>query len=59
MRYALLPLLLLSGCTYVPLTNLGTCTAIANARACQENPYVVRWHSENTAPSGESQNTAR
>jgi hypothetical protein len=59
MRYALLPLLLLAGCTYVPLTNLGQCSAITNARACQEDPYVVRWDSDNPAPSGESQKTAR
>jgi hypothetical protein len=59
MRYALLPLLVLSGCTYIPLTNLGPCTATTNARACQENPYIVKWHSESAAASGESQKTAR
>ena len=59
MRYALLPLLLLPGCTYVPLTNLGPCTATAHARACQENPYIVTWHSESTVPSSDSQKTAR
>lgn len=43
MRYACLLLLLLSGCTIVPVTSdLGPCAAITNARACQEKPYVVR-----------------
>jgi len=61
MRYALLllPLLLLSGCTIVPISYAGPCSATTNWRGCQENPYVVRWHSEDTASSGGSQTTTR
>ena len=59
MRYALLPLLLLAGCTYVPLTNLGQCSATTNARACQEDPYVIKREAYPPEPSGESQKTAR
>ena len=58
MRYALLPLLLLAGCTYIPLTNLGPCSATTNARACQEDPYVVKRDSESTGTGGESQKTS-
>jgi len=60
MRHAfLLPLLLLSGCMIVPITNAGPCSAVTNWRGCQEKPYVVRWESESTTPSGESQKTSR
>ena len=54
MRYACLLLLLLSGCTVVPVTrDLGPCAAITNARACQEDPYVVKRDSGwDTASSG-------
>jgi hypothetical protein len=55
MRFALFTLFLLSGCTYIPLADLGPCSATTNARACQEDPYVLKWDSADTAPSGESQ----
>jgi hypothetical protein len=64
MRRALLLLLLLlslslSGCTIVPITYAGPCSGVTNARGCQEDPYVVRWGSEDSTPSGESQKTTR
>jgi len=60
MRYAfLLPLLLLSGCTIVPIADAGPCSAVTNWRGCQYNPYVVRRDSESTTPSGDSQTTSR
>lgn len=61
MRYALLlPLLLLSGCTIVPIADAGPCSAVTNWRGCQYNPYyVVKSSSESTTPSGESQKTTR
>ncbi len=57
MRYALLPLLLLSGCTtLVPIADLGPCAAVTNARGCQANPYYIVWHeSASTAQSDSSQ----
>ena len=42
MRYACLLLLLLSGCTIVPIADVGPCVAISNSRGCQEKPYVVK-----------------
>ena len=42
----LLPLLLLSGCTIVPISYAGPCSGVTNSRGCQEDPYLVRWHSE-------------
>jgi len=45
MRYALLLLSLLSllsGCTLVPIADVGPCAAVTNARGCQEKPYVVK-----------------
>jgi hypothetical protein len=43
MRYVFLLLLLsLSGCTLVPVADAGPCSAIAHARGCQWNPYVIR-----------------
>lgn len=56
MRYALLPLLLLSGCTLVPIADAGPCAAVTNARGCQEKPYyIVRHESGSTAQSDSSQ----
>ena len=60
MRHVLLLLLLsLSGCTIVPISNAGPCSVVTNSRGCQEDPYVVRWDSEDSTPSGESQKTTR
>jgi hypothetical protein len=53
----LLPLLLLPGCTIVPISYAGPCSATTNSRGCQEDPYLVRWNSDSTTPSGESQKT--
>jgi len=61
MRYAL-PLLLLllsSGCTIVPISYAGPCSAVTNWRGCQEDPYIVKWHSDDTASTGGSQTTTR
>ena len=59
MRHVLLlPLLLLSGCTIVPIADAGPCSGVTNWRGCQYNPYVVRRDSESTASSGESQKTS-
>lgn len=55
----LLPLLLLPGCTIVPISYAGPCSGVTNWRGCQENPYFVRWHSDDTAPSSGSQTTTR
>ncbi len=54
MRYALL-LLLLSGCTIVPIADAGPCSATTNARGCQENPYLVKRGTESTAQGDASQ----
>jgi hypothetical protein len=60
MRYALLlPLVLVSGCTIVPISYAGPCSAVTNWRGCQEQPYIVKWESDSSAPSGESQKTTR
>ena len=61
MRYALLlPLLLLSGCTLVPIADAGPCAAVTNSRGCQEKPYVIKrgdggW---STTQSGASEKAA-
>ncbi len=53
MRYALL-LLLLSGCTIVPIADAGPCSGTTNARGCQENPYLVKRGTESTAQADAS-----
>jgi hypothetical protein len=56
MRYApLLLLVLLPGCTLVPLADAGPCVAVSNARGCQDKPYIVRSEAESTAQSDSSQ----
>jgi hypothetical protein len=55
MRYTLLPLLLLSGCTIVPIADVGPCSGTTNMRGCQEQPYVVKWEQQATAETGSSQ----
>jgi hypothetical protein len=55
MRYALLSLLLLSGCTLVPIADTGPCSGTTNTRGCQEQPYVVKWDQQATAETGSSQ----
>jgi hypothetical protein len=50
MRYAFL-LLLLSGCTIVPIADAGPCSAVTNARGCQYDPYVVRQDAETASAS--------
>jgi hypothetical protein len=49
MRYAAFLLLLLSGCTLVPIADAGPCVAVSNARGCQYNPYVIREPAETAA----------
>jgi hypothetical protein len=56
MRYALLLLLvLLPGCTIVPIADAGPCAAVSNWRGCQEKPYIVKSETESTAQSDGSQ----
>jgi hypothetical protein len=56
MRYVLLLLLLLSGCTLVPI-DAGVCSGVSNARGCQENPYINRSSEESASRGDESQKT--
>jgi hypothetical protein len=51
MRYAAFLLLLLSGCTLVPIADAGPCAAITNARGCQTDPYFIKRDAETASAS--------